>query len=127
MDTDLKRPRIRVLLADPERQLLSAYRQFLETQGFDVATASSRKECLSKLTEWKPDVLVLEPETPNRWGEEIIARLNQSKERSIPVLILSKRDRQSIAYPVREYHVKPYSMIELVCSIHAAVDDPEWG
>jgi len=106
---------------------MSTRRQFLETQGLDVATASSRKECLSKLTEWKPDVLVLEPETPHRWGEEILARLNQSEERSIPVLILSKRDRQSVAYPVREYHVKPFPMAELVYSIRAAVGDAEWG
>lgn len=127
MDTYFEQQRIRVLLADPEKQLLSTYRQFLETQGFEVATASSHKACLRKLKEWKPDVLVIEPDTPHEWGADILARLNNVDERSIPVLILSKRDRQPVAYPVREYHVKPYSMVELARRIRAANADADRG
>lgn len=119
----MKQQPIRVLLADPEQQLLSAYRSFLESQGLEVATASCGEECLSKLGDWKPDVLVLEPETPQRWGEEVLAKLRHPDERRVPVLVLSKRDRGSTTYPVREYHVKPMPMAELVRSIYAAFAD----
>lgn len=118
---------IRVLLADPEPQLLFAYRQFLETKGIEVATASDGKVCLSKLSEWQPDVLVLEPETPQQWGEEVLDRLRHPQERRVPVLILSRRDRTAIAYPVHEYYVKPVSLVELVRSIRIAVTDARDG
>ena len=119
----MNRQLIRVLLADPEQQVLSAYRSFLDTQDFDVATASNPIECWAKLAQWKPDVLVLEPDTPDGWADQILARLRDTSEHQLPVLILSKRRSRSVGYPIHAYHVKPISMHELMRSIREAVAD----
>ena len=107
---------IRVLLVDPESDLLDNYRRFLTREGFDVQTAADGLDCLAKLRGWTPDVLVLEPDMPNGTGKEI---LDEVSNHSTEVIILSRLDRGSMTYPVREYHVKPFSMAELANSIRA--------
>jgi DNA-binding response OmpR family regulator len=61
---------------------------------------------------------------PDAWGEKILDQLRQHPEQHrVPVLILTRRDRAVIVYPVREYHVKPLSMAELAHSIRIAVEE----
>lgn len=114
---------IRVLIVDPDESLLDSYRDYLTAHGFEVETESAGAHALSKLQAWKPDALVLEPDIPDGWGEEILDQLREHPEqRRLPVLILSRRDRKVIAFPVLEYYVKPMSMGELAHSIRSAVD-----
>ena len=56
----------RVLIADPDKLLLAAYSQHLTQRGASVSTARTGLECLEKLMQSVPDVLVLEPEL--LWG-----------------------------------------------------------
>jgi twitching motility two-component system response regulator PilG len=84
---------IRVLLADPDESFLVSNRVFLSRHGFDVATATSGLDCLEKLREFKPDVLVLEPQMSWGQGDDILALMEQEDDvPRVPVLILSSGD-----------------------------------
>ncbi len=109
---------IRVLLVDPESDLLDNYYDFLIREGFDVQTAANGQDCLQKLREWVPNVLVLEPDMPNGSGGKI---LDEVSKYATEVIILSRLDRDSVSHshPVRAYHVKPFSLSELANSIRA--------
>jgi DNA-binding response OmpR family regulator len=54
---------IRVLLADPDESLLSAYHEYLGQDGFEVATVTNGLDCVAQLRRFQPDVLILEPES----------------------------------------------------------------
>ena len=108
---------IRVLIADPEQALLDAYHDYLSRQGFEIETVTGGQECVERLCDWRPDVLVLEPDLPNGWGNKILDLLRQNSESNVPVLILSRRDSVSVDPPVYECHVKPFAMAELTRSI----------
>jgi hypothetical protein len=54
----------RLLVAESDVSLCDIYRQFFSIQGFQVATAAHGLECLVKIREFMPDVLVLEWEIP---------------------------------------------------------------
>lgn len=56
----------RILIADADREMLDVMARFFDRRGYEVVTASDGLECLSKVREWMPDVLVLEREIP--WG-----------------------------------------------------------
>lgn len=113
----------RVLLVDPEEILLDTYRDYLTAHGFDVEAASAGPDALSKLRLWKPDVLILEPDMPGGCGDKILEEVRNHPELwGVPVLILSRRDRKVVTYPVREYHVKPFSLAALVKSIRVAAN-----
>ncbi len=115
---------IRVLIADPERELLDAYRDYLIGQGFDVETASSGRDCVNKLRSIRPDCLVLEPDMADGWGDRILEAACAERP-AIPVLVLSRQDAGPVDHRVCKFHVKPVSMIELAGSIRKAAAQGE--
>ena len=66
---------MRVLMADPDAALPSLYREPLLREGFELVTAVSGLECVARLRERVPDVLVLEPHMPSGGGDESPQRL----------------------------------------------------
>jgi CheY-like chemotaxis protein/anti-anti-sigma regulatory factor len=103
---------IRVLLADPDERLLVSNRVFLSRNGFEVATATNGLECLEKLRDFRPDVLVLEPEMSWGQGDDVLALMEQEADvPRVPVLILSGGYDTSRfpepAYSIHEHQAKP--------------------
>jgi len=105
---------IRILIADPDRYLLAAYKAQLSSGGFDVATAQNGLECLRRLREFTPDVLVLEPSIPWGGGDGILSLLHE--EPTLPevrvILVLTSGCSPHVLYniapfPVSDYLTKP--------------------
>ena len=115
---------IRVLFADPEQPLLVAYEGFFVRAGFDVATVASGLDCARCLVDWDPDVLVLEPDMPDGWGERIAL---MATDQEVPLLILSRIECFRSTAVVTEYHVKPKSMHTVARSVCAAARRPTNG
>ena len=64
-------------MADPDESLQPLYRERLMQEGFELATASSGLECVARLRERVPDVLVLEPQLPWGGGEGVLAMMGE--------------------------------------------------
>jgi DNA-binding response OmpR family regulator len=105
---------IRILIADHDRYLLAAYKTQLSLNGFDVATAQNGLECLQRLREFTPDVLVLEPSIPWGGGDGIMSLLHE--ESDLPevriILVLTSGCSPHVLYniapfPVSDYLAKP--------------------
>ena len=63
---------VRVLMADPDESLRPVYRGPLFEEGFELVTAASGLECVARLRDRVPDVLVLEPQLPWGGGEGVL-------------------------------------------------------
>jgi CheY-like chemotaxis protein len=109
----------KVLIADPDESLLAQYQQFLANDRLRVETATSGLECLKKLRNFSPDVLVLEPELPWGRGEGVLACMHQDADLPrVPVVVLSHRlDNARLnsmnEFEVSAYYVKPLSAQDL--------------
>ena len=68
---------IRVLMADPDESLQPVYREPLLQEGFELVTAVSGLECVARLRERVPDVLVLEPQLPWGGGDGVLAIMGE--------------------------------------------------
>ncbi len=101
---------IRVLIADPDRYLLAAYKEQLSAEGFDVATAQDGLECLQKARQSMPDVLVLEPAIPWGGGDGIMALMQE--DCTIPkvriILILTYGCSPHVLYNVARFPISDY-------------------
>ena len=110
---------LRILIADPDKYLLNVYRDYLEQHGFGVLTATSGLECVEKLRERCPDVLVLEPSLPWGGGDGVLAMMHEAPNIPVvPVIILTYgRDHGVLyritPYPIDDYLVKPSSAEQL--------------
>lgn len=104
---------VRVLIADPDEYLLDHYRNYLEQHGFKVATATTGVECVERLRECAPDVLVLEPSIHWGWGDGVLAMMHEESDIPlVPVIVLTYgRDRGVLyrlaPFKIDDYQVKP--------------------
>ena len=122
---------IRVLIADPDESLQPLYRARLMHEGFELATASSGLECVARLREDVPDVLVLEPQLPWGGGEGVLAVMGENPQlATVPVMVLTScrdpRLLEAVAhFPVSDYQLKPMSSDRLAGRLRAILAHPK--
>jgi DNA-binding response OmpR family regulator len=121
---------IRVLMADPDESLHPLYREPLSREGFEVDRALSGLECVSRLRERVPDVLVLEPQLPWGGGDGVLTLMGEDPDlASVPVMVLTScRDPYILKtverFPVSDYQLKPLAPDRLAGRLRALLDQP---
>ena len=117
-------------MADPDESLAPVYREPLSREGFELATALSGLECVARLRERVPDVLVLEPHMPWGGGDGVLAMMGEFPHlATVPVMILTScRDPHVLnrvaSFPISDYHLKPLAPDRLVESLRHVVNHP---
>lgn len=79
---------MRILAIDDDLPLLSFYRDFFSEDGHDVRLAHNGAEGIEVLTEWHPDLILLDLEMPVMDGEEFLRALDDGMT-GAPVLVVS--------------------------------------
>lgn len=118
---------VRVLIADPDEYLVDSYRACLEQNGFEVVVAASGLECVERLRNSAPDVLVLETALPWGGGDGVLAMMCEEPDvPRIPVIALTLGHDRGVLYrlapfPIDDYQVKPLTGKRLVQRVRAVV------
>jgi carbon storage regulator CsrA len=117
---------IRILIADADEFLTATYRESLCRQGATVGTATTGLECMERLRDAVPDVLVLEPEILWGGGDGLLAWMHEQPEfRPASVMLLTRGGNRSLLYrlsPFRvdDYQIKPLAtrhLAERICKL----------
>jgi DNA-binding response OmpR family regulator len=109
----------RVLIAEPDLALARLYGEALEKDGFEVTTAGNGLDCLARLREFQPDILVLEPDLPWGSGEGVLALLAEDVTlRPAVVVVLGRAldPKRLLAWQgvIQSWHTKPLLPLRLV-------------
>ena len=121
---------IRVLMADPDEFLHPVYREPLSREGFEVEMASSGLDCVSRLRERVPDVLLLEPLLPWGGGDGVLSMMGEDPDLAVvPVMVLTScRDPhvlQRVAhFSINDYNLKPLPPDRLAKRLRSLLDHP---
>jgi two-component system KDP operon response regulator KdpE len=112
-----------LLLVDDEAQLVRALTPALTAAGYDVATAGTGAEALTRLAREPSDVVLLDLGLPDMDGKEVISRIREWSE--IPILVLSARDLEeekiaALDLGADDFVNKPFGVGELLARIRAA-------
>jgi two-component system copper resistance phosphate regulon response regulator CusR len=111
----------RILIVEDQGKLLASLRRGLETQGYDVVTASDGNVGYRLATEPGVELVVLDLMLPGRDGLSILRDLRAGGF-ALPILILTARDAiedrviglDSVA---NDYLIKPFEFAELLARI----------
>ena len=120
---------INVMLADDHVLIREGIKQLLEFDGSMkvIAEASDGIECLEKLKNVKPDILLLDINMPNMNGIDVLKEL---KEKNDPILVLILTVHSEVEYLVKAvdigangYILKDSGSAELKQAINAVIDE----
>ncbi|MFQ6058880.1 MAG: two-component system response regulator [Anaerolineae bacterium] len=115
----------KILVVDDDPDILEAVTTVLESQLYEVDTARDGVECLEKIRESIPDLLILDLLMPRKDGFEVVKELRGNpKYTDVPILILtSVREDASrrryeletgLAMDVQDYVEKPIPPLDLL-------------
>lgn len=123
--TDSLQPRLpRVLVVDDERSIVDFIRLGLQYEGFEVQTAADGQAALRLISEFKPQVVVLDVMMPKLDGLAVAGALKGNKDTA--VIMLSAKDTvddriKGLEVGADDYLVKPFDFGELLARIRAVM------
>lgn len=110
----------RVLLVDDEPLNLKLYEKMLKEHNFEIFVASNGKECLEKVGEFSPDLIILDWNMPVMDGIEALETLKKNElTKHIPVLMITgvMTSSEDLAYAMTigaiDFLKKPFDRQEL--------------
>lgn len=116
---------VRVLVIDDEPPIRRLLRTSLSANGYEIAEAGTGRGGEAELTNFQPDVIVLDLGLPDMNGQDFIRRLRE-RGSSIPIVVLSsrgdERDKvEALDLGADDYVTKPFGVDELIARIRAAL------
>jgi two-component system OmpR family response regulator len=113
----------RVLVVDDEPNIVDVVTMALRFQGFTVESAANGAEALSKVTTFRPHLMVLDVMLPDMEGFDVAQRLGAQRAR-VPIIFLTARDAtddkiRGLTLGGDDYVTKPFSLEELVARIRS--------
>ena len=114
----------RILVVDDEAQILRALSTSLQGAGYEVETAATAEEGLSRAAMRPPDGVILDLVLPDRNGIEVCRELRSWTD--APVLVLSAvgDEQEKVAAldaGADDYVTKPFGIDELLARLRAAL------
>ena len=108
----------KVMIVDDEEDIRLTVKQVLEISGYEVIPAHDGTDCLHKLEQVQPDLVILDIMMPGISGWDVAAKIKQTPRWSrIPIVFLTaKGDEMSMGMgglASEAYIVKPFDILTL--------------
>src|SRR5262245_27316101 len=115
----------RLLVVEDDPNIVELLSASLRFAGYQVVTATGGAEAVSRATEFRPDLIVLDVMLPDFDGFEVVRRLRANGTRT-PVVFLTARDAtddkiRGLTLGGDDYVTKPFSLEELTARIRAVL------
>jgi len=97
---------VRILLAGLNNYRWRSYQKRFDAAGFSTRLTSSGIDCVAALREFRPNVLVLDPNIPWGGGDGVLAVRDEEPElRNNLVMILTSRYDPGLLYRLSDYAI----------------------
>jgi DNA-binding response OmpR family regulator len=115
---------VRVLLVEDDDSIALVERTALEHEGYEVAVSDRGDEAVGKISEWNPDLILLDLGLPDIDGNQVITSIRSSTR--VPVIVVTARgtDEQivsSLDLGADDFVVKPFKTTELMARVRAVL------
>ncbi len=123
------KPRPIVVIIDGDKGMRRLLRQVLKPQAYRIFEADTGGRGLEQAVQWRPDVVILDPDLPDSDGLTLVRRLREWSR--APVLVLSVRDTEvdkvaALDAGVNDYLTKPFGTAELLARLRVLQRSAPW-
>ena len=120
------KPRIKILWADDEIDLLKPHVIFLETKGYKVITATNGEDALDAVVRENFDIIFLDENMPGLSGLETLEKMKHFLP-SVPVVMITKSEEEdimdeAIGSHISDYLIKPVNPKQILLAIKKNID-----
>jgi DNA-binding response OmpR family regulator len=117
----------KILIVDDENDTLNLLSTTLKVAGYQTAKANDGASGIALMTEFGPDVIILDIMMPDQTGIEVLNTMKKIFTVPPPVIIFSARGRiedmvEGIEAGAFKYLVKPVSRDKLLETVKSALD-----
>ena len=115
----------KILLVDDSKTELHYLSDLLTKRGFTVRTAEDGEDAMRRLTEEKPDLILMDVVMPGQNGFQLTRAITRDKRFSdVPVIMCTSKNQETdrvwgMRQGARDYIVKPVDAEELMAKIRA--------
>lgn len=115
-----------ILVVDDEKLIRWSLTQHLQNESFSVIEAETVKMGLDRVSEFEPDLIILDQRLPDGTGIEFIQKLKEMSY-EIPIIMLSAIDSSNVAVQAMklgalDYITKPLNFDELKIIVEKALE-----
>lgn len=115
----------KILIIDDDDAIITTMAAFLERTGFQTETAPNGEEGLAKVSEFAPELLILDVIMPHLSGRDVLRKLRQAGNWT-PVILLTQvgnavERAMALEEGADDYLNKPFEPQELVARIRAVL------
>lgn len=109
----------KILIADDNLQNCELLDAYLSDDGYEISMAYDGQETLDRVSQWQPDLVLLDIMMPRLSGYEVCQQLKQDDvTRDIPILIITALNEQgdiekAVAAGCDDFLTKPVNRLEL--------------
>lgn len=116
---------MRILITEDDPTSLHLLRKYLESKGHHVVAALNGEEALAKLSDQKPDVLLLDVMMPKLDGWAVLQKLRESGDKT-PVIMVTAKDStddkvRGFSTGADDYITKPFDLREVEARLEAVM------
>ena len=113
----------RILVVDDETPITELVTMALRYEGFQMEQAHSGREAIDKVSQFHPDLMILDIMMPDLDGYEVARRLRQENQQ-VPIIFLTAKDAtedkvRGLEMGGDDYVTKPFSLEELSARVAA--------
>jgi twitching motility two-component system response regulator PilH len=115
----------KVLIVDDSKTELMFLTDLLQKNGFTVRTAENAEDAFKRLTEDKPDLILMDVVMPGQNGFQLTRSINRTPEYShIPIIMCTSKSLETdkvwgMRQGAKDYITKPVDAAELFSKIKA--------
>lgn len=116
----------KIMLVDDSHYIVKIIGMVLESEGFEIITTYSGKECLNKLKE-KPDLILLDILMPEMSGTDVLKTV-MKKDPKAKVVMLSVMGQEPIMTEckrlgAKDFIMKPFDNVDLVRRVKKVIGE----
>jgi two-component system, OmpR family, response regulator len=120
----------KLLIVDDEKDTVDMLKDIFEAENYEVETANDGPECLEKLENYTPDMILLDIMMPKMNGWMLFLNLQKNpKLRKIPVMVISAKplseesQNKVTLLGVKDYIIKPFDIQTLTEKVKEIIEE----